>query len=72
MITVVPEATPTNRLTNRPIERTGGTTYRCQGHCTHIIAHNHSIGGVVELLEKGAQQDREEECQQRAEDPCLR
>ena len=52
-------------------ERTGGTTYRCQGHCTHIIAHNHSIGGVVELLEKGAQQDREEECQQRAEDPAF-
>lgn len=52
-------------------EDTGGAAYGSQSHSAHIVAHNHSVGRVIELLEKGAQQDGEEESQQRAEDSAF-
>lgn len=45
--------------------------YGSQSHSAHIVAHNHGVGRVIELLEKGAQQDGEEESQQRAEDSAF-
>ena len=52
-------------------EDTGGAAYGSQSHSAHIVAHNHSVSRVIELLEKGAQQDGEEESQQRAEDSAF-
>ena len=52
-------------------QHAGGAAHGSQGFLAHILAHDHGVGGVVQLLEERAQQDGEEENQQLPPDHAL-
>ena len=56
---------------HRQVDDDGGGAHGGQGHLAHEPAHHQGVHRIVELLEKGAQQDGEEESQQRAEDSAF-
>ena len=46
-------------------EGAGGPAHGSQGLLSHILPHNHRVGGVIKLLKKGPQKDGEEKGEQR-------